>query len=85
VRKKRRYYTENELAYLAARYGETPTADIARRLGRTRAAVRHAARKLGLDAGRQWSAAEEAELRRLYGTADVREVARRGCRCGTRR
>ncbi len=68
ARNHRSAWTAKELHYVEMHYGTLPTADIAYRLGRTPAAIRLAAAKLGCNHRQnpEWSAEELAILQTHY-------------------
>jgi len=72
---KRRHWTPEEDDRLRRDYGQVPTKDIARRMGRSLSSVSGRVRKLDIRTGRYWSAAESAELTRLYPDMDTPSLA----------
>lgn len=75
----RRKWTEEEEEYLKAHYGEVPTIDIMRHLGRSRDAIKIACKRLGLKSKRpkkRWSEEDVATLKRWVGKRTKEELAK---------
>ncbi len=71
-----RPWPAKDLRFLRDRYADLPAAEVARRLGRSLAAVRSKARKLGVRRREFWSGADLALLRKQYGRVPTRQLAR---------
>lgn len=70
-------WTPKADATLRRLYPKFPSAEVARRMGRTPSAVRARAKKIGATARPYWTDAERADFRRLYPDADNAELAAR--------
>ena len=70
-------WTASEDSLLTELYGKSRSREIAKKLGKTMAAVQQRGRKLGLRSAFFYTDEELETFRNLYPTADVKEIARK--------
>jgi len=73
----KRHWSKEELRFLRKNFWEMDFKVMAKKLGRTHAAVRSRANKLGLRSVVYWTAKEEALLKKQYLRSEVKDIAKK--------